>query len=188
METADFVQLALLVNDGEIRGKTALQKKIYFLGLLTDCAEELGYRPHFYGPYSAEVADAITYLKAIHVLEEDVEPCGIVDESGFEVKRHDFRLNDAGHKLAERRASDNPQLWKKVKSAAKILREAGDLDYVLLSIAAKTYYMLGKKRGSATAQQLADLAPRFGWKVEPQQVNQAAKYLRKIGLVEPSDS
>ena len=184
METRDFVQLALLANDGEIKGKTALQKKVYFLGLLTDCADKLGYRPHLYGPYSSEVADAITYLKAIDVLEEQVEPCGIVDESGFEVKRHTFRLNDAGRKLAKRRANDDPELWEKVQGAAKTLREAGDLNYVLLSIAAKTYYMLGEKKGHATAGELAKLAPRFGWNVAPQQINEAAEYLRKIGLVE----
>jgi len=56
MNTYDFVHLALYAMGGEIRGKTKLQKTIYFLGRLSNHIDELGYNPHFYGPYSSEVA------------------------------------------------------------------------------------------------------------------------------------
>ena len=57
MDVKDFVQLSLLAMGGQIQGKTNVQKKVYFLGLITDCLDDLGYRAHFYGPYSDEVAD-----------------------------------------------------------------------------------------------------------------------------------
>lgn len=51
MNTRDFVALTLREAGGEICGKTKLQKLLYFVGVLTDCLDELGYRAHFYGPY-----------------------------------------------------------------------------------------------------------------------------------------
>lgn len=184
MNTRDFVQLALLASGGEIEGKTMLQKTIYFLGLLTDSVGNLGYRAHFYGPYSDEVNHALTYLKTIDVLEESVTPWGAVDQSGFEVRRYDFRLNAQGRKLAEVKARENPEMWRKITAARQKLREAGELDYVSLSIAAKTYFMLGQKKGRATDSDLVGLAPRFGWTVTPAQIRDAAKYLSRLGLVE----
>jgi uncharacterized protein YwgA len=184
METKDFVLLALLACDGEIQGKTKLQKTIYFLGLLTERSDILGYHAHFYGPYSDDVTDALTRLKALQVLEEAVEPWGAVDERGFEVRRYDFRLNDQGQKLAEAKANRNPELWRKIKAGIETLRQAGNVDYVSLSVAAKTYYLLGQRRRGATEAELSTLAPRFGWNVTPEQIHHAAQYLNKLGLVE----
>ncbi len=65
MDSKDFVLLAMLAMGGEIQGKTKFQKTVYFLGLMTGCIDDLGYRAHFYGPYSDEVADAIGWLRTI---------------------------------------------------------------------------------------------------------------------------
>jgi HD superfamily phosphohydrolase len=64
MSPYDFVHLTCHALGGEIKGRTKLQKTDYFLGVLTDSLPELGYRPHFYGPYSAEVAGAVGKLRA----------------------------------------------------------------------------------------------------------------------------
>jgi uncharacterized protein YwgA len=55
MDAKEFVQLSMLAMGSEIQGKTKLQKTVYFLGLMTGCLDDLGYRAHFYGPYSDEV-------------------------------------------------------------------------------------------------------------------------------------
>ena len=72
METREFILLVFRALGGEIRGKTKLQKTIYFLGILSDRLENLGYRAHFYGPYSDEVAEAVAQLKAIDVLDQNI--------------------------------------------------------------------------------------------------------------------
>ena len=59
MNTYNFVHLTLHALGGQVRGKTKLQKMVYFAGILTGAIEELGYRPHYYGPYSSEVTDAM---------------------------------------------------------------------------------------------------------------------------------
>ena len=184
METHEFVLLVLQAVGGEIQGKTKLQKTVYFLGILTDHLEGLGYRAHFYGPYSDEVSDAVTILKTIGVLDQNVVGGGKVDEAGFEVKRYDFRLNEQGKRLAKTKAKKYPDVWKLLQAAARTFAEAGDLDYMPLSIAAKTYFMLGRKKGKATEAELASLAPRFGWNVTPKEIHKAAQYLDRLGLVQ----
>ena len=103
---------------------------------------------------------------------------GAVDKSGFEVCRYDFSLNDEGRELAQETVRQNPKFYEKLLKAAKTFSEVGDLDYMELSVAAKTYFMLGEKKGPATGgTELARLARRFGWEVTPEQIQDAANYL-----------
>jgi uncharacterized protein YwgA len=174
--------LSLLAMGSEIQGKTKLQKTVYFLGLMTGCLDDLGYRAHFYGLYSDEVADAIGWLSTIGAVNQTSAGFGTVDNSGFEIRRYDFRLNDQGRQFAEARSRRNLDLWRKLQDAANLLRRSGDLDYVKLSIAAKTYFMLQETDGQTSENDLARLATRFGWEVTPEQVQEAASYLERLGL------
>ena len=83
MNARDFVQLALIAMDGEIRGKTKLQKTVYFLGLLTGSLDDLGYRAHFYGPYSDDVAEAVGWLKTIGTADQTSSGVGNVRRLGL---------------------------------------------------------------------------------------------------------
>ena len=100
MDLRDFVALTMLAAGGEVQGKTKLQKLVYFMGVLSEQLDELGYRPHFYGPYSDEVAYAIGQLCGIGVVDQNETEWGY-DRRGFEVKRYDYRLNEAGKQYAE---------------------------------------------------------------------------------------
>lgn len=183
MDARDFVALTLLAAGGHVQGKTKLQKLVYFVAVLTDTIDELGYRAHFYGPYSDEVADAVGQLRAIGAVDQNVTDWGL-DRAGFEVRRHDFRLNEAGERFAGTVARRRSDLWQKVQSAFRVYQSAGDRDYMALSIAAKAYFLLGQKKGVSSIPDLAKLAPRFGWSVTPEQLKDAAKYLQKLNLVE----
>jgi uncharacterized protein YwgA len=184
MEVRDFVQLALLVMDGEIQGKTKLQKTVYFLGLMTGQLNELGYRAHYYGPYSDDVAAAIGWLKTIGAVDQFTSGVGGTDPSGFEIRRFDFRLNERGRRFAETTACRYPELMSKLREAAGVLERAGETDYVKMSIAAKTFFMLRQTNGPAEEGNLARLAANFGWEVTPEQVRDAASYLERLGLVQ----
>lgn len=182
VNTYDFVHLALHAMGGSIQGKTKLQKTVYFLGIITGCRDDLGYRPHFYGPYSDEVADAVGQLKALGFVDTTTSAWGI-DQRGFEVRRTDYTLNEDGKAIAAIKAEKLADLWKKLQDAVPMLAKAGDLDYMKLSVAAKTYFMLEKKGGGATRQDLVALANRFGWSVTAEQVQQAGDFLQDLGLV-----
>lgn len=183
MNTYDFVHLALHALGGEIKGKTRFQKTVYFLGLLTETVGDLGYRPHFYGPYSSEVAGATDRLRALGFAIQTAASGGVVDQAGFEVARYDLRLTDEGARMAQAKEKTHPQEWDKIRKAAEILKKTNEQDYVKLSIAAKTYFMLGQRRGTARIKDLVALAENFGWSVTPDQVRDAARFLASIEMV-----
>lgn len=181
MDTGEFIALMLLAA-GEVKGKTKLQKQAYFLGLLTNHLDSLGYRAHFYGPYSDDVAAAVAQLKTVGAVDQNVSEWGS-DRAGFELKRYDFRLNEPGRKYAESIAARNTNLWVKIQNAVKVYQAAGDLEYVALSIAAKTFFLLGQSNNKSKPSDVARLAFRFGWEVSTAQIDDAMKYLVKLGLV-----
>ena len=183
MNAYDFVHIAMVALGGEIKGKTKLQKTIYFMGIMSDSLRDLGYQPHFYGPFSADVADAVGRLKSVGFVHETSEATGFIDKSGFEQVRYDYRLSKLGKLIAQKKAKRHPGLWKKINLATRQLKNAGDPDYLNLAIAAKTYFMLGEKKGASSYHELTKLASKFGWSVKPTQVKQAAQFLKKIELV-----
>jgi len=187
MTPYDFVQLTFHAMGGEIKGKTKLQKVVYFLGLATGHAEELGYRAHYYGPYSDEVASSVERLKTLGFLDHTVSGMGVADRRGFEVARHDYRLNDSGRRIAEAKAKSYLDEWEKIQVMAKKMKTLLDQDYMKLSIAAKTKIMVKENSGSATPSELKQLAPRFGWDVTDEQIKEAANLLRDAHLVRFTD-
>jgi uncharacterized protein YwgA len=184
MDARTFAQLGLLALGGSVHGKTKYQKSIYFLGLMTGCVEALGYRAHYYGPYSEDVAEAMDWLRIIGAVDQSSSGVGTVDSSGFEIRRYDYRLNPRGRSFVENSAARHQDLWQKVQKAAESLGKAGDMDYASLSIAAKTYFLLDQKQGPATREELRRFASRFGWEVSPSQLEEAGAFLEKLGLIE----
>lgn len=182
LNSYDFVHMTLLAVGGKVRGTTKLQKTIYFLGVLTRQLNDLGYRPYFYGPYSDEVADAMVCLKSLGFLGEQIVDGGAINQLGFEVARHDFHLNKDGKAIAKDKIKKYPQLWNKIKQAVSVLKNAGDIDYMDLSIAAKTYFMLGEKWNHISIDELAALTKKIGWSVTPQQVKNVARFMKKLDL------
>lgn len=180
--TYDFVHLALKALGGKVDGKTKLQKLVYFLGVLTGREQQLDYRPHYYGPYSAEVADAMDLLSAREFVQLSHATMGGTDDRGFELVRTDYSLSPDGEKIAEAKSKSNPALFREIKHAAEVLDKLKDRDYVKLSIAAKTYFML---KEDPTAD-LPSLAKQFGWLVTEKQINEAKLLLDSVGLVPTS--
>ncbi len=184
MTPYDFVHLALLGVGGEVRGKTKLQKTMYFLGLLTGQLDSLGYRAHFYGPYSEDVADAVATLESLGFVSSRLAGSGGVDAQGFEIRRTDYALTPEGSQIAQAKAVRHGEMYGRLARAAEALSQAGEQDYVRLSIAAKTLYMLREKNAPATRVELRELARRFGWNVSLEQIEEAAVYLGRLNLVE----
>lgn len=176
MNAYDFVHLAFLALGGRIRGKTRLQKTVYFLGVMSGELKNLGYRPHFFGPYSPDVADAVNQLRSLGFINQTVV-------SGPELARFDFRLSKDGKAIGLRKAQQYCELWGRIAAAAESLKKAGEQHYEKLSIAAKTYFMLGEKHGEAEIEELAKLADKFGWRVSRKHVIEAARFLESLGLV-----
>lgn len=176
----DIILLGYKAFGGGIRGKTMLQKRMYFLSVFLDA--DLGYGPHYYGPYSSSVAAANIELKSLGFLDEHASGWG-VDHRGFEMARYDYALTDDGKLAAEQKAKKQPELWKKIEEATAAIQGAGNLSYMELSIAAKAYFALTKLKGEATIDEIGSLMPQFGWKIESNELANATSFLERANLV-----
>jgi len=187
MNPYDFVHLVLYAFDGAIQGRTKLQKTVYFIGALTDRMANLGYRAHYYGPYSGEVTAAVNELQGLGFLQQTSASAGAVGPQGFEVARYDYRLTPEGQQIAQEKAEQHPDEWKGILAAAKLLKSMPVDDYVRLSIAAKVFYLLGE-RDSASPGELVQMMPKFGWEVTTNQMHEAGKFLESLGLIQLAEA
>jgi uncharacterized protein YwgA len=183
MLARDVLVLAYKAFDGDMRGKTLLQKRVYFLSVMLGI--DLGYEAHYYGPYSEQIATMNSELKSLGYVSESSSAWGY-DQRGFEMARHDFKLTEPGTRLADRKAEQNSALWNQIQKASAVVIQAGDLDYMELSIAAKAYYVLNKLNGKATLEDIAGMLPKFGWSVSDKQLERATDFLAKANLITKS--
>lgn len=183
MNPYDIVHLTLHAIGGRIEGRTKLQKTIYFVGVFTDSLSDLGYRPHFYGPYSDLVTAAVARLKSLGFVTESTIGSGAIGVAGFEIARHDFQLTKEGERIAGEKANQNREAWSKLKEAVERVKKAGSVDYMRMSVAAKTYHVLRAKGKPATAEELSESAKSLGWEAKPHEIEQSISFLQKLGLV-----
>jgi uncharacterized protein YwgA len=183
METRDFVTLAYAGFGGEMQGKTKLQKRVYFLGVMLGKEQDLGYTPHYYGPYSPAVADANAELKALGYVDECVARAGLTNGQGFEHALYKYSLTEAGQRLAERKKAEFAEDWKRIQEKANAINAAGDLHYMLLSAAAKFHFVLTQQGGKATFDGIKTMAGRLGWAIGDEELNEARDFLKSVGLI-----
>jgi len=181
MLSRNIVLLTLDAFGGETTGKTLLLKRIFFLGEIL--GRDFGYRPHYYGPYSDDIASDIIILKNYGLIEAKTHEYGVAGKGGFEVRRFDYRLTEEGRKAVQWLKAQYPEEAKSVEDAARLIREAGEIDYMDLSIAAKAYFILKKNQQTMAPKQIAAEASNFSWQVEIPQIQSAVRFLEMLGMV-----
>lgn len=165
---------------GTIQGRTLLQKRAYFVALLTDIRVDLGFDAHFYGPYSPTVDNTVTQLKNLRFIEEQATAYG-VNETGFEIKRYDYKLTPDGITVA-RKLRESPE-YSKIKSAVERMTQAGSLNYMELSIAAKAFFILKKRVKAMSKEEITREARNFDWNLKPAALDKAVSFLESLDIL-----
>jgi hypothetical protein len=167
-------------------GKTYLQKMCFFVGQVLGL--DLGYRAHYYGPYSDLVSAEIAFLNANGYVFESRKHSGMADARGWEVTRFDYQLSDRGSEGVSWLNSRYPVEGQRVRDAVRRVLTAGDLGYVGLSFAAKTYWILKHEGQAMTFDRVGEKAKQFRWSVEVDDVRKAADFLEHLSLVRAAAS
>ena len=183
MSTIDAILATLAVEPpGEcassrsVRGRTSLQKQIYFLSVLSN--EDFGFRPHYYGPYSSHVSTDLSALVEADLVEESRVGYGVATEFG-EVSRYDYRLSESGKHVVERR----PEIVAGYKEYLDKIHSSGvSADPNTISIAAKVHFIVSGQ-GNASVDQIQDMAGSLGWSISEDSVNSVVEYLKRLELV-----
>lgn len=171
---------------GRPNGKTYIQKMCFFVSKLLN--EPMGFQAHYYGPYSDQVSAELASLTGAGLLAERRKGSGARSASGWEIARFDYSLTDEGKDAVAYLNTKFPAVSRDLRAAIQRVLDAGDLDYVGLSFAAKTRWILDVSGGPMTTAGVAQAAGKFNWNVEQPQVEAAASFLEKLGLVTLSKS
>ena len=172
MSIKDALLAVIDSDENGIIGRTILQKKMYFLAVLTD--EEFGFGPYYYGPFSSTVADQLGALCEALLVSEQVE--------ADEFRRFSYRLTDDGREVANTRSDAvgaYNEVIKKINSH-QIVNEP-----TLLYAAAKVHFIMSE-HGRTTVPKIRQRAEELGWNVSRSQVDTVVAYLEHLNLVETS--
>src|SRR5688572_30137640 len=126
LTTRDTLLLIVHASSDEVSGRTVMQKLAYFCGL--ELGAGLGHRPHFYGPYSARVEDAMTNAVIAGELRESAER--IPDWGGGpELRKYTYTLEGPGRSRVERLIQEHPDEWARIRQAVTAIKQVlPDLD------------------------------------------------------------
>jgi uncharacterized protein YwgA len=167
-------------------GKTYMQKLCFFVSKLTN--QPMGYRAHYYGPYSDEVSAALSFLTAAGLVTETRHGGGVAGTGGWEIARFDYSLTEQGRRSIAQLNRQLPQEAETIRQAIERVFNAGDQNYIELSFAAKTNWILENDGGPMTFDGIAHAADKFRWNVSGTDVKKAATFLSNLGLVQVKPS
>lgn len=184
MKADTSVILTLYYSDSEmIAGRTLLQKTLYFLSEKLDLG--LDFMPHYYGPYSTEVTEVISSLKAVGIIEENVErflPFNF--RVTFEPRRYIYRLTEIGKEIASLIADKQKEDAERINSVLEEMKKLGaNNDYKNLSIAAKMHQILNTEGKKMTAEEILEEAESIGWNIEEKEAESAIDFLEKMKMI-----
>lgn len=179
MSPSQFLLAIIEACGGRVQGRTMLQKKAYFVSLLSGLDVNFGFQAHYYGPYSATVDGTLTQLKNLGFVEEASTGFGIVS-GGFERLRYDYSITDDGRRILEPFVRSDE--YTAIDNAVSKIRDAGDPNYVELSIAAKAFYILEKQGKEMSASELRREAQKFNWTIQEHSLGRAVQFLEYVGL------
>ena len=185
MHIQDLILLVIASEvEKSLRGRTILQKKLYFLSVLNKT--DLGFGPHYYGPYSSPVAENLDILVNARFLKEVTETFP-TDENIFgEIRRHTYSLTSDGEDvMGEIEKDDEHANWKQALETLKSHPVASDFN--TLSIAAKVYYIVNRQH-TATAEEIRKVARELGWKLNQSQIENVFSFLESLSLISVEES
>lgn len=175
MKKNELIITILGTGPNIIDGRTTIQKLAYFSSLKTGI--DMGYRPHYYGPYSSLVA---SYL-------EDLVALDFVIEKGRRTVRdrtmYSYTLNEDGSALVKKIERKYPDEYSVIKDVVTKCDKIVHNNVYVLSWAAKVHYVLAQTKKSMTYDDAIAVSKLFGWKLSEKQVESAVKLLLALRLI-----
>ena len=184
MHIQDIILLVVASEkDRGLQGRTILQKKLYFISVLnkTDHTTNFGFSPHYYGPFSREVAENLDLLVSCGFLNQVTETFSTDRNILGEIRRHTYYLTPDGDAvMGEITKQDECASWQQALNDLNSQPSAGDFN--TLSIAAKVHYIV-KQQGRVTRRQIRETAGDYGWDIYENDVNNVLSFLENLSLV-----
>lgn len=175
-----YLILTIVDHNKRFVGKTLLQKAVYFINEIS--ALDIHFKPHYYGPYSSEVAVALENLVSIGFLNEIEERFSSDWNVWGEVRRFTFELTAEGKEILKG-IKRTPEYSRIKRVLGKLDRLAESHDYDKLSKAAKIYHIV-KSNGNVTVPKIKKEASKLGWSLNSTEIDKMSSFLERLGLMQ----
>ena len=186
LTTRDTVLLIVHAADGEVGGRTVMQKLAYFSGL--ELGAGLGHRPHYYGPFSSKVEDAVHNAVLAGELSETAKSVPDMWGNGPDVLKYTYTLEEAGQARVNRLMEDHPAEWQRISRAVAAIKSVlPTLDQKTLSSAAKTFLIIAESEEGVDEDDIPKFAKRLGWRLTPSQVKTTVRLLEQLDLLDDNN-
>ena len=182
LTTRDTILLITHAAGDQVGGRTVMQKLAYFTALGLNA--RLGHRPHFFGPFSSKVEDAVDNAVIAGELYETTDR--FPDwQGGPDVLKYTYDLTTNGKARVDRLIEHNSVEWDHVRDAVQGIRQVlPGLDQKTLSAAAKTYLIISESDAGVNEGEIPVLARRLGWELNADQVVDTVRLLEQLDLLE----
>ncbi len=175
MQPAELVLSVVGSSPEPVEGRTAIQKIAYFSSLRTGL--DLGYRPHYYGPYSPVVASLLENLVALGYIEETARL------TTHERTMYTYSLTQDGRKVLSEIRKNETSKYTSIRAIAYRCQKIAGNSINILSWAAKTYFLLSQKGQEISFEGLEKAGKQLGWNISKDEIASGAKLLAGLGLV-----
>lgn len=178
----DEILLLVYALDKTISGRTMLQKLCYILSLILK--EDFRFQAHFYGPYSLHVEQALSQLIGLKFIKEDTIPWG-ASSNGFELIKYEYSVTDEGEYMIKHlfQLYNKTGIYEKIQEFVKQFKAIGSVDYLQLSVASKTHFVLRNGGRHMKQKEVIDKAKKLGWDISEDDIKIAVKILRGFKLI-----
>ena len=186
MHIIDILLLVVGSEKNGLKGRTLLQKKVYFLSVLMGV--DLGFSPHYYGPYSSYVASHLDSLVSCGLLKEVTESFSDEENVFGERRRHTYSVPNSA-KPVWQDIQQKPRSSEWQDTIDRINEHGISKDFNKLSIAAKVHYIVSWEGNSTlTLGQVQQIAEEYNWKIGEEDIKNVLSFLEELGLVTTDES
>jgi len=180
---ASLLVISSIDAAGTMPGRTALQKVCYFAN--NRLRGTVFFFPHYFGPYSPEVARAATELVSSQLVRDQIESGTLsqpwVTTKGRQIsewERHNLSTSSDGRRYLKSVKDDRRKQIYHVRGIVKNLQTATELDPTSLSLAAKVHF-LSSSEGARTWRQVRSKARAHGWTLDDDDLKVALRALAR---------
>jgi len=183
-----IIDILLLVvkSEGEdgLCGRTLLQKKVYFLSVMMKF--DLGFSPHYYGPYSSYIASHLDSLVNCGLLREVTESFSNDQNVFGEIRRHTYSVPENVESVWQD-IQGKPRFDEWQDAINRVNKQKIANDFNKLSIAAKVHYIVSWE-GQSTLEQIRQVAKEYNWKLDDNDIESVLSFLTALELVTTDES
>jgi uncharacterized protein YwgA len=183
MDVPDAIVVTLGAAADNVIGRTAIQKLIYFESILD--LVDANYRPHYYGPYSSEIAGTIQELAALGFVEEKIETR---ETTGYyyvsdEWRRYCYKLTNDGSDFLSAVKNEDPETFDKITEIVRTCGSRSKFNPMILSSAAKVHYIASHNNTSMDFKEIISNAKEIGWNLTEENIKMAIDLLGDLNLI-----